>query len=316
MQVYRRDQIRKAVNAGQVIAAIEEGFLAYSRGEVIMPPVGHLQFEDPPGDVHIKYGRRKGDRFFVIKVASGFYHNPSLGMTSSDGLIMVFSAQTGVLQAILLDEGYLTDLRTAAAGAVAAKYLAPKNVRAIGIIGAGTQARMQLDLLRHVTPCRKAVIWARDAKKAAAVQMDDFEIEVASSTRELASACNLIVTTTPAQAPVLFSSDVQPGTHITAVGADAPGKQELEGAILARADVIAVDARSQCLIYGEAAGAMREKAVAKEKFLELGELIANPSSARTDDQQITVADLTGLAIQDIQIAKVALAGLTGDGRTH
>ncbi len=275
-----------------------------------MPPVGHLRFDDPPGDLHIKYGRRKGDRFFVIKVASGFYDNPSLGLNSSNGLMLVFSARTGEMQAILLDEGYLTDLRTAAAGAVAAKYLAPKHVRAIGIIGAGTQARMQLDLLRQVTPCRQAVIWARDARKAAALQVDGFEIEVASSTRELAGACNLIVTTTPAKAPVLFSSDVLPGTHITAVGADAPGKQELETALLARADVVAVDARSQCFMYGEAAACLRESAAATDKFLELGEIIADPGRGRTGERQITVADLTGLAIQDIQIAKAALASLT------
>lgn len=306
MRLFGRAQIERAISPESAIAAVEEGFAAYSRGEVTVPPVGHLTFQDPPGDVHIKYGYRHGDCVFVVKIASGFYDNPKLGLSSSDGLMLVFSARTGQVVAILQDEGYLTDLRTAAAGVVAAKYLAPKQVRAIGIVGAGIQARMQLDLLRHLTACRQAVVWAREASKAAAFTVEGFRVDVASSIEDLAARCNLIVTTTPSRTPLLSSAAVRPGTHITAVGADTPGKQELDAALFARADILAVDARKQCFEYGDSASALRENIVTSDRFVELGEIICNPSLGRTSEQQITIADLTGLAIQDIQIAKAAM----------
>jgi ornithine cyclodeaminase len=309
MRVYTRTELAAAVSGPGAIAAIEAGFVAYSAGQVRMPPVGYLDFGNPPGDVHIKYGHRQGDAVFVVKIATGFYENPLRGLRSSSGVMLVFSAETGFLQAVLLDEGYLTDLRTAAAGAVAAKYLAPQTVRAIGIVGAGTQARLQLDLLRHVTPCRKAVVWARDPAKAAAFTVAGFTIEVASSVSELAQRCNLIVTTTPAREPLIPAAAVQPGTHITAVGADAPGKQELAAELFARAQVVAVDSRSQCLDHGEAAHAVRARLRDAAQFVELGEIVAAPTLGRTGADQITIADLTGLAIQDIQIAKLACAEL-------
>ena len=142
-------EIRKALDAIDPLPLIEAGFAAYSRGEVVVPPVGELEFDDPPGDVHIKYGYIKGDDVYVIKIASGFVDNPQRGLPSGDGLMLVFSQKTGVLEAVLLDEGYLTNLRTAVAGAVVAKYLAPRNVPAVGIVGAGVQGRMQLEWLRR-----------------------------------------------------------------------------------------------------------------------------------------------------------------------
>ncbi|MGZ5423424.1 MAG: ornithine cyclodeaminase family protein, partial [Candidatus Aminicenantales bacterium] len=110
-------EIRKALGAIDPLPLIEDGFVAYSRGRVIVPPVGELVFDDPPGDVHIKYGYIKGGEVYVIKIASGFTDNPRRGLPSGDGLMLVFDQKTGVLQAILLDEGYLTNLRTAVAGA-------------------------------------------------------------------------------------------------------------------------------------------------------------------------------------------------------
>jgi ornithine cyclodeaminase len=309
MQILHRAEIEAAVNAPDAIAAVEEAFRAYSAGQVEVPPVGHLAFKEPPGDVHIKYGHRRGDPSFVVKIASGFYDNPQRGLSSSAGLMLVFSAETGFPQALLMDEGWLTDLRTAAAGAVAARYLAPKNISAIGIIGAGIQARMQLDLLRHVTPCREAVVWARNPQRAAAFAVDGFRIRLVSSTAELCRHCNLIVTTTPATEPLVRAPDVQPGTHITAMGADGPGKQELDPELFASAHVCAVDARKQCLAYGDSSHAVRAELVRADKFVELGEIIANRSLGRTSDDQITIADLTGVAAQDVAIATLAWARL-------
>jgi ornithine cyclodeaminase len=313
MRIFSRQQVESAVERESLIQALEEGFAAYSKGEVNVPPVGYLRFASPPGDVHIKYGYRQGDEVFVIKVASGFYDNPKIGLSSSNGLMLVFSARTGIPVAALLDEGVLTDLRTAAAGAVAAKHLAPKSVNAIGIIGGGVQAGLQLDFLRYVTSCRRALVWARNREQAEALRVDGFAIEVASSVAELASQCNLIVTTTPAREPLVFAADIRPGTHITAVGADASGKQELDAELFRKAQVRAVDSRSQCFDHGDSVHALRAGAVVESKFVELGEVIAQPGLGRTSEQQITLADLTGLAMQDIEIAKLVCARLMNGG---
>jgi ornithine cyclodeaminase len=309
MRVYHRAEIEKAVDPAAAIDAIADGFAAFSKGNVIVPPVGHLEFKNPTGEMHIKYGYRLDDDVFVVKIATGFYENPAHGLSSSSGLLLVWSARTGFPQALLLDEGYLTDLRTAAAGAVAAKYLAPKNLRAIGIVGSGIQAHLQLDLLRHVTQCRRAVIWARDPAKARSFKVDGFSIEVADSVAALCGQCNLIVTTTPSREPLIAAGDVRPGTHITAVGADSPGKQELDASLFAKAVVLAVDSRAQCFDHGDSVHALNSHLVEPSRFVELGEIIAGTARGRTSEEQITIADLTGLAVQDIEIAKLALRSL-------
>jgi len=141
------DEIKRVIDTPQLIQEIEAGFVLYSEGRVVVPPVGFLHFEEPPGDVHIKYGYVKDDNFYVLKMASGFYNNAELDLPVADGVILVFSQKSGQIKLILHDECWLTDMRTAAAGAVAARHLAPKNVRHIGIVGTGVQARMQLEML-------------------------------------------------------------------------------------------------------------------------------------------------------------------------
>jgi len=161
-QILTLEQIKQRIDVPELIAAIEAGFVLYSQGRVVVPPVGFLNFEEPPGDVHIKYGYVIDDDVYVLKMASGFYQNPGLNLPVSDGLILVFNQKTGQLKNILLDKCWLTDMRTAAAGAVAAKHLAPTTVKSIGIVGTGTQARMQLEMLKDVVDCDSCFIWGRD----------------------------------------------------------------------------------------------------------------------------------------------------------
>jgi ornithine cyclodeaminase len=300
-------EIKKALAAIDPIPLIEEGFAAYSRGEVVVPPVGELVFADPPGDVHIKYGYIKGDDFYVIKIASGFTNNPKLGLPSGDGLMLVFSQKTGVLEAILLDEGYLTNLRTAVAGAVVAKYLAPSRVTAVGVVGAGVQGRMQLDWLRRVRKFDEAVVWGIDEEELGVYRRDmespGLKIRTTLRAEEVAAAANLIVTCTPATSPVLKAEWIRPGTHITAVGSDTAAKQELEAAILARADRVVVDSLSQSELRGEVFKAVSAGAIERDRLVELGRVIADEKLRRASDDETTVADLTGVAVQDIQISK-------------
>jgi ornithine cyclodeaminase len=300
-------EIKKALAAVDPVPLIEAGFAAYSRGEVVVPPVGELVFDDPPGDVHIKYGYIKGDDFYVIKIASGFYDNPKLGLPSGDGLMLVYSRKTGVLEAILLDEGYLTNLRTAVAGAVAAKYLAPRAVTAVGIVGAGVQGRMQLEWLRRVRSFDEAVVWGVDEEELIAYRRDmasaGLKIRTTLRAEEVAAASNLIVTCTPATTPVLKAEWIRPGTHITAVGSDTAAKQELEAGILAKADRIVVDSLSQSELRGEVYKAVGAGAIGRSCLVELGRVIMDEKLRRRSDDEITVADLTGVAVQDIQISK-------------
>ncbi|MFT5261159.1 MAG: ornithine cyclodeaminase [Gammaproteobacteria bacterium] len=288
-----------------IVAAMEHGFVQYSNGNSVVPPVGELLFDKPKGDAHIKYGYIKQDDFYCIKIASGFYDNAQLGINSSQGLMLLFSQQTGVPVAVLLDEGFLTDIRTAAAGALAAKYFAPNTVRAIGILGSGIQAREQLKMLKQQTPCRRVILWSRNSDNSAKFAnelADEFDVEVAASASEMAQQCNLIVCTTPAEAPLLMASDIQPGTHITAVGSDTEHKQELHADILAKADKVIADSLPQSQSRGEIYQATKAGAINSADVIELGTALQNRELQRNDDEQITVVDLTGVAVQDIMIA--------------
>ena len=160
--VLELDEIKRLMDTPRLIHEIERGFVLYSDGRVTVPPVGFLHFDEPPGDVHIKYGYVSGDDHYVLKMASGFYNNPALNLPAGDGLVLVFSQNTGALKLILLDKCWLTDMRTAAAGAVAARHLAAKDIGRIGIVGTGVQGRMQLEMLQSVVDCKSCLIWGRD----------------------------------------------------------------------------------------------------------------------------------------------------------
>ena len=307
-------QIKKSLNFSDLITDLEHGYKMYSDGNVEVPPVGFLHFDDPPGDVHLKYGYIKNDDIYVVKIASGFYNNHELGISSSDGLILVFSQKTGVLQSILLDECYLTDIRTAVGGAVVAKYLAPSKVSKIGIVGTGVQARLQLQMLQYVVDCNQFVIWGRnqekidllikDVKSQVGFWPNEFEIEGTTDMNYLTAQCNLIVTTTGATAPLIDADQISPGTHITAMGSDDFGKMELDAKLLQKADLLVADSISQCVHHGEMLQGIKNNYIKEEDILELGNVISNPKLGRTDDKQITIADQTGVAVQDIQIAKM------------
>jgi ornithine cyclodeaminase len=310
-------EMKRVLPAIDLVGALESGFVAYSQGKAVVPPVGELLFQDPPGDVHIKYGYLPGEDYYVIKIASGFYKNPEVNLPSGNGLMLLFSQKTGELKCILLDEGYLTDVRTAVAGAIAAKHLAPGRVNRIGILGTGVQARMQLQYLALATDCKNVLAWGRRSQGLDQYRKDmeeaGFDVAAARHAGEIAADCNLIVTATVSTSPLLHGAEIRPGTHITAVGADASYKQELDPAILKRADLVVADSISQCCERGEIAHALRAGLLQKERLLELGNVIAGTAPRRTSDSQITVADLTGVAVQDIQIAKAVFEAVkSGD----
>jgi len=312
MEIITLDQIKQILPSIDIIPQIEQGFQAYSEGRVIVPPIGEMILDK--GEVHIKYGYVKEDDYYVIKVASGFYDNPGIGLPSSNGLMLLYRQETGELVSILLDEGYLTNIRTAFAGAIVAKFLAPSKVTKIGIVGSGTQGRLQLSYLKNVVDCRKVLIWGKNQEEVDAYKSDmekeGFNIETTLETSEILKQCNMVVTATPAKSPILSSNDVRKGTHITAVGSDTPEKQEVDSKILRNADIVVADSIEQCLVRGEIHRAIAAGHLNKEGLVELGNVISGAAEGRTSDQQTTVADLTGVAVQDISIASAVYRAVT------
>ena len=306
-QVFKLDEILKALKDIDVVDVIAQGFKALSEEKVVIPPIGEMLFPDVDWELHIKYGAIKGDEDFVVKMATGFFQNPSMGLSPFSGCMMVFSQKTGHISSVLLEEGELTNHRTAAAGAVAAKCLAPKNVNMIGIVGTGVQSRLQALYLQKMTDCRNLVIWGRNKDKAELAAVDiqkmGYEANVIENLNDLCKVSQIIVTTTPATSPLLKREMITPGTHITAMGSDTSDKCELSPDILDLADIVAADSIEQAIQRGEISQALKAGKCNKDKLVELGSIIIDPSKGRTNDQQITIADLSGVAIQDIMIAK-------------
>jgi ornithine cyclodeaminase len=312
-RIFELSQIEQVVGDIDLVPAMEEGFVAYSRGEVVVPPVGELVFDDPRGDAHIKYGYIVGDDYFVIKIAAGFYDNVKKGLPAMSGLMLVFKQRTAELASILLDEGHLTNLRTAAAGAVVAKYMAPKNVSRIGVLGAGTQGRLQVQYLESIVNCKDIIVWGLDKDELDRYQSDmssqGYRVETTREPGDVASSSNLIITATPSRKPLLQVDQIREGTHITAMGSDTSEKIELDSRILQKADVVVADSVSQCLTRGEIHHALDAGVLAKEEIVELGNVILDPGLGRSSEEQITVADLTGVAVQDIQVSKAVYHAL-------
>ena len=312
-KIYTLEQIKNVVETMDFSAEIEQGFIAYSNGQVIVPPVGELIFEDPPGDTHIKYGYIKGDEYYVIKIASGFYQNVKINLPSSSGLMLVFSQKTGALETILLDEGFLTNIRTAVAGEIVAKYMAPKEISTIGVFGTGTMARMQVQALQTVTNCKRLMVWGRSESSLEAykndMEADGFEVNTTMESIDVTEASNLILMTTPSSMPLIDVSQIKKGTHITAMGSDTAEKQELDTKILLMADIVVADSLTQCQERGEVYKALLTNDLKLDRVIELGHAIKSSNRIRTSEDQVTVADLTGVAVQDVQIAKVVSAAL-------
>ncbi len=293
------------------IDCVEQAFAALASGDVVMPPILSMAIAPFNGEVDVKTAFVPGIDSFAIKISPGFFDNPKIGLPSTSGLMVLFSAKTGMLEALLLDNGYLTDVRTAAAGAVAARYLSRADASSACILGAGCQGELQLKALCLVRSIEKATIWARDPEKAAAAAVRltvelGIEVTAAGDAETAVSAADVIVTTTPAAHPILKADWLRPGQHITAMGSDQDHKNELDPACFFRADLYVPDRLSQTRALGELRTAIAAGIVeASADFNELGMIVAGKASGRPADDAITIADLTGTGIQDTAIATFA-----------
>ena len=307
------DQIEPIISKIDVIEPMKQGFIDYSRGLAEIPPVGELIMEDPPGDVHIKYGYLKGGNHYVIKIASGFVGNNEFGIKAGQGMMLLFDIKTGQPLAILIDEANLTDIRTGIAGAITSSELASKNVNEVLIVGTGVQARYQAKYICQVMDISKVVFWGRDESKinklANDINLNNVEIKIEKNLESAVRSSKLIITTTSAKSALIVSEWVQPGTHITAVGSDTHDKCELDYNILAKANLIVADSIEQNVLRGEIHQALKHDAINEADLIEIGDIFENPQRGRKNDEDITVADLTGVAVQDLVIAEAVFNAL-------
>ncbi len=297
------------------LEAIADGFKRLSQGEVTQPPIMRIDIPEHHGEVDIKSAYIKGLNSFAVKLSSGFFENYKRGLPSASGMTVLLNAETGVPIALLLDNGYLTDLRTALAGAVAADLLAKKSISTVGVIGSGAQARYQVRALGLVRDFEQVLVWSRNAERAEGYSREmwaelGLPVHTKMSAREVVEASDIVVTTTPAKRPIIHKDWLHPGLHLTAMGSDTEAKQELSADVLAAADILACDSRLQCARLGEIHHALDAGTLAStESVAELGEIIVGRRLGREDDAQITVCDLTGTGMQDTVIARLAVERL-------
>lgn len=307
--VLSKEDIVSLVTMEDAIGSMEEAFKAFNSDRAVVPFPVALNIPDGNGDIHIKPGYMKGASSYTVKIASGFYDNPRQGMPVSHGMLLVFDSKTGHPVCFEVDRCFLTDLRTAAAGAVAANVLAKKKISKVAVIGTGTQARLQVLALSKVRDFQEVAVWGRDLKKAEAYASEisgkiGARVVASTTVEDAVRGSDIIVTATMSTSPLVKVEWVSGGAHITAMGSDEPGKNELDTRILARADKVVVDSLSQCARLGEVHHALEDGSMKEEDVhAELGEVLLGRKPGRESDKEVTVCDLTGIAIQDVAISQ-------------
>lgn len=297
----------------ETIDCVEEAFRLIATAAVVMPPVMRLDIPAYNGEVDVKTAYLPGLESFAIKVSPGFFYNSKLGLPSLNGMMVLLSARTGLLEALLLDNGYLTAVRTAAAGAVAARWLARADARRATILGAGLQARLQLQALTLVRPIEAVMVWALDV-----VQARRFAEEMSQQLNLPITPCpdidtamayaDIAVTTTPSRKPLLEARHLRPGLHVTAMGSDAEHKNEIAPEAIAAATRYVCDRLTQVRVLGELHHAIEAGVIdANEVMPELGQVVAGQCPGRTQADDVTICDLTGTGAQDTAIATFAYA---------
>lgn len=313
VMVLEEDELRRLAGVDfEAFEIIENSFAWLAQGKVAMPPIMHISIPEHNGDIDIKSAYVRGLDTLAVKLGSGFFGNQAKGLPSSSSIMAIMSTETGICQAILLENGYLTNLRTGMAGAVAAKWLAPEDVETVGIIGAGAQGRFQLECLRLVRNFTKVKIFSQfqDEAEIYATEMSEklgVEVSVSSSAEDVTRSSQILVTTTPSREPIVQSEWLHPGLHITAMGADVGGKQELAANCTKLATLLVCDNLEQSRLMGEFQHSMSAEATDKDlDVVELGSIVAGHHEFKREPSDITICDLTGMGVQDTAIASLAM----------
>jgi len=302
--------LRAVVSPDRAVAVMRDAFRADGEGRTRVPAVINLEVPAARGEFHVKTAYIEGLPHVAVKVASGFFDNPKRGLPSGSGLMALFDASTGMPVALLLDNGFLTDIRTAAAGALAAELLAREHVETIGVIGSGIQAREQVRCLATVRSLSRIVAWSPTRvnleRYCRDMAVQGVDVVAAGSPEDVCRAADVLITATPARQPIVEAEWLRAGVHVTAVGSDSPGKQELAVECMDRADLVVVDRYAQCSAFGELKHALDAGMLTRnDVHAELGAVAAGRKPGRSSDTEITIADLTGVGFQDTAIASAA-----------
>jgi ectoine utilization protein EutC len=318
--IFQEQEIRNHVQVNrEAISVIENGFTSLALGNVSMPPIMRVDIPENNGEVDVKTAYIQGLDKFAIKMSSGFFNNYKKGLPSLSGMMLLISTETGIPESVLLDNGYLTDVRTAAAGAVAAKYLAKEKLDTVGVVGAGAQARYQMLALKQVRQFNRVIVYGPTSSRVEQYVKEmeaelGVEVIAVANPEAVVKESELVVTTTPSKAPIIKAEWLHPGLHITAMGSDAEHKQELDAQVLNQVDILVCDVKSQCFRFGELHHGLRHGTISEENdIIELGELTAGLKNGRTNDKQITICDLTGTGVQDTAIALYAYNAMVKQG---
>ncbi|MEW1658865.1 ornithine cyclodeaminase family protein [Streptomyces sp. NPDC093707] len=310
LPVFAVADIERAATADLVLDTVRDALTAHAHGRTTVPPPLHLQFPDADGDCHVKAGWVTDAPSFTVKIATGFYRNPRTGLPSNHGLVCVVSARTGQVQAILDDKGLLTAWRTAAAGALTTHAMARPDATTLAVFGTGEQARLQVEWLARLRPISTVLVHGRSEDRARALcgEFTARGLPARPASAEEAAGADMVVTTTPAAAPVLDAAHVRDGAHVTGIGTDMPHKNELPPALFGRAALIATDDHEQCLHHGDFGHAVRAGTADSGADTPIGLLFDKP--VERPDDAITVGDLTGVGALDAAVASAVLRELS------
>jgi alanine dehydrogenase len=307
--ILTQSEVQTCLSMREAIKAVREAYSAFANGRVQMPSVQHLDVQQFNGEVDIKSGFVEDFGLMGTKIASGFYENQKKGLPPGIAVIVLLDLETSMPLAIM-DGTHITAYRTGAAGAVAASVLARKDSQKVGIVGAGTQGRMQLLALKELFDIRDVKVWDVDeaAAKRYRNQMTNelsINIDIVKDPDDVVPDVDILVTATPSRKALVSVKSIQAGLHINAIGADGPGKQELDPKIMTHASKIVVDSLEQCRKIGEIQHALNQGLIDEKKiYAEIGEIIIGSKSGREKDDEITLFDSTGLSAQDIAAAKM------------
>lgn len=321
VQIVDAARLRTLVGFEDLIEPVSRAFQDFSAGLAQCAIVTMFPASEPTlGDVYVKTGCIRGHSHYLVKVSPWFAVNRDLGQPQG-GFLAMFDSATGHTVAILNDEHYLSDIRTAAAGALAARVLALESVRVAGILGTGVQAYWQAQALFSVRKYQRLLIWGRDHEKTVvlkqqlAPRLPSVEIVLNENIRDVVEAAEVLVTVTAAREPIVEGEWLHPGQHITAVGADEKTKCELDARCLKRANRLIVDSRDSAKDHGEVHRWLKQGALRIEDIHgELGEVLAGTVPGRRSSEEITIAKFVGIGVQDLAAAEVSIDKLKLAGR--
>lgn len=315
VRIIGADALREAVRFEDLVEPVARAFEESSAGKAQNGLVVMFPAESPDlGDVYVKTGVLSGHSVYIVKVSPWFAVNVARGQAQG-GFIAVFDSKTGHTLALLNDEHYLSDIRTAAAGAIAARFLAPPRIATAAVLGSGVQAYWQPIALHGERPFERLLIWARNPSAADRLKrrlQETFtavEIETGEDLEGVVRASDVLITATSSREPLVRAEWLRPGQHITAVGADDPTKCELEPAAVERARVF-VDSIATTIENGDVYRAIQSGSFAPGRLAgELGDVIAGRVIGRSSPADITIAKLVGIGAQDLVAAETVLEKL-------